>query len=134
MSGIKHPISFLNWFFYRRGQKKLDAQMSWIKNPVSFLDGFFQRKCQKKSSIPKCHEWSLRYHFYMDSSMEKCQEKLDTKMSRMKPPILFLYGFFHRICQKKLDTQMSRMKPAMSFLNEFFHENVKKARYPNVMN
>ena len=57
----------------RKGQKKLDTQMSRIKPPMSFLSGFFHEKV-KKSSIPKCQELSLRCHFYLDFSMKRSKK------------------------------------------------------------
>ena len=61
---------------------------------------FFHENVQK-SSIPKCHELRIPYHFY-------------------------IFWYFHENVKKKLDTPMSQIKHPISFLSGFFHENVKK--------
>ena len=106
MSEIKHLISILYEFFHENVKKGLDTQMSWIKPPMSFSSKFFHGNVKKKSSILKYQELSIRWNFIWISW--KCQKKLDIQMSEIKHPMSFLYGFCH--------------------------ENVKKARYPNVMN
>ena len=62
MSRMKHPMSFLYGFFHEIVKKMLDTQMSGIKDPMSLLYGCFH-EIVKKSSIPKCQELSIRYHF-----------------------------------------------------------------------
>ena len=47
MSRIKHPMTFVYWFFHENVKKKLDTQMSRIKHPMSFLSGFFHENVKK---------------------------------------------------------------------------------------
>ena len=49
MPWIKHPIFCLYGFFHRKGQKKLDTQMSGIKHLMSFLYWFFHENVKKSS-------------------------------------------------------------------------------------
>ena len=74
-------------------QKKLDTQMSWIKHPMSFSYGF-SMKMWKKSSIPRCHELSIRCYFYMDLSNKKYPRMLSTKMPWIKHPMSCLYSMW----------------------------------------
>ena len=63
------PCQFYIDFFPWKRPKKLDTQMSQIKHPISVLYWFFHENVQK-SSIPQCQELSIRWHFYLDFSME----------------------------------------------------------------
>ena len=108
MSGIKHPMTFWSrfihenvkkssipkcqelsiwWHFYFdfpwKYQKKLDTQMSGIKHLMTFLSRFFHENV-KKNSIPKCHELSLRCHFYLDFSMKMWKKLMEMKGKRME--------------------------------------------------
>ena len=132
--------------------------MSGIQHPISFLYRLFHENV-KKSSIPKCHEWSLRYHSYLDSSIEnvkkkarypnvmnwvsdiiyvwifpwKCLKRLRTQMSWIRHPMSFLNGFCLENVQKKLDTQMSCIKHPISFLYGFFLWKCQKKKLDTKM-
>ena len=157
MSQIKHPMSgsyeffhetvqkssipkcqelSIRWHFYLdfpwKCQKGLDTQMSEIKHPMSVLYGFFPENVTK-SSIPKCHELSLRCHFYLDFPW-KCQKKLDTQMSQIKHPMSGLYEFFHENVQKSSIPKCHKLSIRWHFYLDVSMEMSKKARYPNVRN
>ena len=82
----------------------------------------------QKNSIPKCHELSIRCHFYLDFSI-KTSEQAPYPNHELKHPMSFLYGFVHEKV-KKIDTHISQIKHPMSSLYWFFHENVKKCSVP----
>ena len=79
--------------------------------------------------MPKCHEWSLRYHLDIRFSMQT-SKKLGTHMSWIRHPMSFLCMDFLWKCQKRLGTQMSGIKHSMSFLYWFFREHVTKSSIP----
>ena len=73
MSGIKHPMSFVYLIFPWKCQKSSIPKCQEFSNRYHFwMD--FALKMFKKSSIPKCHALSIRYHFYM-VFLWKCQKK-----------------------------------------------------------
>ena len=80
-------------------QEKLDTQMSGIKHPMSFLNWFFNENVQK-SSIPKCQELSSRYHFYMDSSLENVQKSSVPKCHELSIRCHFYMGFSMKMSKK----------------------------------
>ena len=106
--------------------------MSRIKHLMSFVYEFFHANV-KKSSIPKCHELSLRCHFYRFFPW-KCQKKLDTQMSEIKHPMSVLYGFFHGNVKKSSIPKCQKLSIPCQFCMDFSMEMSKKARYPNVTN
>ena len=56
-------------FSMKMSKKKLDTQMSQIKHHMSVSYGFFHENVPK-SSIPKCQELSIQWHFYLDFSLK----------------------------------------------------------------
>ena len=128
-----HELS-IRYHFYMdfpmKMSKKLNTQMSQIIPAISFLNWFFQENV-KKSSIPKCHEWSLRGHFYMEFSIENIKKSSIPKCHELSIRCHFYKDFSMKFSKK------ARYRNATNeaiFYMEFSMKMSKKARYPNLTN
>ena len=88
------------WIFHANANKKLATKMPWIKPPISCLYGFVHANANK-SSIPKCHEFSIRCHVHMDFSMKMSKKARYQNFTNSAPDVIFNMDLSQKKCKKK---------------------------------
>ena len=101
------------WIFHANANKKLATKMPWIKPPISCLYGFVHANANK-SSIPKCHEFSIRCHVHMDFSMKMSKKARYQNFTNSAPDVIFNMDLSQKNVKKMLSTKMPWIKHPMS--------------------